>query len=289
MKDMKRKIKLVIILLLSIVITNLFSQTIHEKINLYSGSNKLNADFYQAPGNRKYPTLILMHGFPGGEGDPRGFSSKLSAKGINILVFNYQGTWSSKGTFSIETSMDDVTSAITFLKQNRNIDKFNIDTSNITIGGWSYGGAIALTSAIYNTEIQRIISIAGADESVFGRQIKSDSEFYKMFYQMFEDVNYPKGPIKCNVDLLFKNWIANLDNYDLVKHSYELRDRDILLLGGWKDKQIVLEDHILPLYRKLQELNAANVKIKVFDTNHEFGNVKEELVNTIEIWIKEMK
>lgn len=286
---MRRLIELIIVLAWVLLTTNAFSQSSKVKIELYSSGNKLNADIYQAPGNDKYPTLILMHGFPGGEGDPRGFSSELSALGVNILVFNYQGTWSSEGNFSIETSMEDVGSAIKFLKQTQNIHDYNIDTTNIIVGGWSYGGAIALTSAIYNTEITRIISISGADESVFGRKLKSDPEFYKMFYQMFEGTIYPKGPIKCDLDLLFEAWLANLDNYDQVKHADALKSRDILLLGGWTDQQIVLEEHILPLYRKLQQLEAEHVQIQVFDTNHGFANVKKELVESIESWIKDKK
>jgi len=43
------------------------------------------------------------------------------------------------------------------------------------------------------------------------------------------------------------------------------------------------------LYRKLQGLKAEYVKIQVFDTNHGFGNVRGELAETIEKWIKEVK
>ena len=284
---MKRIKILVVVFIIGIFTGNVYSQITPKKIDLYSNGNKLNADLYPASGEDKHPTLILLPGMPGGEGDIFGLGKKLSSSGINVLIFNFQGTHSSEGTSSFENSMVDVGAAHMFLKKKENIERFNIDTSNIIVGGWSYGGAMALTAAIYNTDIKRIISIAGADESVFARRFKSDPEYYKMFYQSMEELIYPKGPIKSDIDLSFDNWITNLDRYDQVIHADSLKDRNILFLGGWRDQNIVLEEHILPLYRRLQELNAEYVKIQVFDTNHGFGNVREELADTIEKWIKE--
>lgn len=286
---MERFKKLVIVLIILIFTGNTYSQIMPVEIDLYSNGNKLHAIFYQVSGDYRYPSLILLPGMPGGEGDIFGLGKKLSSSGINVLIFNFQGTHSSEGTSNFENSMVDVGAAHMFLKMKENIEKFNIDTSNIVVGGWSYGGAMALTAAIYNTDIKRIISIAGADESVFARRFISDPEYYKMFYQMMEELIYPKGPIKSNIDSVFEKWISNEDNYDQVKHADALKDRDILLLGGWKDQNIVLEEHILPLYRKLQELKTEHIKIQVFDTNHGFGNVRQELAETIEKWIKEVK
>ncbi len=177
-----RRIKIMVsVLILGIFTNNVYSQITPVKIDLYSNGNKLNADFYQASGEAKHPTLILLHGMPGGEGDLFGLGKKLSPLGINVLVFNFQGTWSSEGEFSFDSSMEDVGTAINFLRNKDNIERFNIDTSNIVVAGYSYGGAMALTGAIYNSEIKRIISIAGADESVFGRKIKAD-EGFRIFF-----------------------------------------------------------------------------------------------------------
>ena len=66
----------------------------------------------------------------------------------------------------------------------------------------------------------------------------------------------------------------------------ELMNRDIMFLGGWNDKSCVVEEHILPLFRKLQELEAENIKIKVFETDHRFSNVRDDLADIIINWIK---
>jgi len=281
--------KLVIILILGIFTNNAYSQITPVKVDLYNNGNKLNADFYQVSGEEKYPTLILLHGYPGGEGDQFGLGKKLRSLGINVLVFNFQGTWSSEGKFSFESSMEDIGAAIKYLNKKENIEIFKIDTSNIIVAGYSFGGAMVLTAAIYNPEIKRIISIAGGDESVFGRKRLTDENYNIWFEQFLLESEYPDGPVKCDTKSYTKIWLSNLDKYDQLKHTESLKDRDILFLGGWKDKAVVLEEHILPLYRKLQELKAENLHIQVFDTDHGFGNVREELTETIEKWIKEKK
>ena len=278
--------KILISLLLVLLTNNAYSQTTPVKIDLSSNGNKLNASFYKASGLKKKPTLILLHGMPGGEGDLFGLGKKLSPLGINVLVFNFQGLWSSEGKFSFDSSMENIGSAIRFLKEEENLKKFSIDSSNIVVAGYSLGGAMALNGAIYNPEIERIISIAGADESVFGRMIKADEVFSTMFAGMLKGLEYPEGPLKCDTEAHSKQFLSNLDRYDLVKNAEILKNRDILFIGGWQDKNILLEEHILPLYRKLQELKSEKIQIQVFNTDHSFRNVKEELSETIEDWIK---
>jgi len=277
---------IIIFLFLVIFTTNTWTQVTPKKIDLYSNGNSLNANFFQVLGNDNYPTLILLHGMPGGEGDLFGLGKQLSESGINVLVFNFQGLWSSEGEFSFDSSMENIGDAIHFLKKKDNVERFHIDISNIVVAGYSYGGAMALTGALYNSEIKRIISIAGADESVFGRKLKVDEGFRTFFEGMLKKLEYPNGPLKCDTEAHSKLFLSNIDRYDQIKHADSLKNREILLLGGWKDKSVVLEEHILPLYRKLQELKAENVKIQVFDTNHSFKNVRDELTNTIENWIK---
>jgi len=265
--------------------SKILPQTQPVKVDLISEGSKLNAQIYDANKNSLTPTFILMYGYPGGEGDPLGLGKKLSSLGINVFVFNYRGTWSSEGKFSFENSMVDIESAITFLTMNENIKRFNIDTSNIVVGGHSYGGAMALTAALYNNKIKRIISIAGADEAVFGNKLLKDQNYHDMFVKMLKETEYPVGPIKTNIDSITNYWLSNLDKYDQVKHAKSITDRDILLLGGLDDNDVVLEEHILPLYRKLKELNSENVVMKVFNSDHYFKNVRDELTNTIYTWI----
>jgi predicted alpha/beta-fold hydrolase len=110
------KIFFTFIILYFTLTSKVFTQVQPIKVELISDGYKLNAEIFHSVSEQPIPTFILMHGFPGGEGDPLGLGKKLSALGINVFVFNFRGTWSSEGEFSFENSMEDIGSTIDFLK-----------------------------------------------------------------------------------------------------------------------------------------------------------------------------
>ncbi len=282
---MKKVFILFVSISLAVIPLRIFSQTEVVDVNLISDGNILNAQMYLPDSNNTSHTLIMLHGYPGGKGDPLGMGKALSNLGINVLVFNYQGTWSSAGEFSFESSMNDVSNALMFLQENENMLRFNIDTSKIIVGGYSFGGAMALTEAIYNQRIKRIISIGGADESIFGNKLLSDAKFRSMFEDMLKTTEYPQGPVKVDIDSHNEYWLSNLDRFDQVKHAGSLMNRDILFIFGWDDVDVIPEEHVLPLFRKLRSLNAENIRIESFMTDHSFRNVREQMSHIIFNWI----
>jgi len=106
-----------------------------------------------------------------------------------------------------------------------------------------------------------------------------------MFEKMLKETEYPKGPIKINLESYMKFWLSHLDQYDQVKHAEFLKNKDILLISGLNDNNVVLEEHILPLYRKIREFDTGQIEMIVFNTDHSFENVKEELSDKIFTWI----
>jgi hypothetical protein len=73
--------------------------------------------------------------------------------------------------------------------------------------------------------------------------------------------------------------------YDLQYCAPLLTDKNILLIGGWEDVNVTIEDRLLPLYRVLKNEKIENVKFIVYHTDHSFSNVRDELANTIYTWI----
>lgn len=287
MKGIKMKTSnlLIFVLIFSFQADKVSSQVQPIKVDLISDGYKLNAEIYHPTTKKPIPTFILMHGYPGGEDDPLGLGKRLSQSGINVFVFNYQGTWSSEGIFSFKSSVRDVHNALKFIRQKETIEKFNIDTTNIVVGGHSFGGAMALTAAIYNDKIKRIISIAGADESVLGRKWKTNPQFRNSLKPILESTIYPEGGIRCDLDTVLNGWLGDLEYFDQVKHAENLKNNDILFLSGWNDNSCIVEEIIIPLYRRLLELNAENIKIKMYETDHSFSNVRDEIAVTIQNWI----
>lgn len=74
-----------------------------------------------------------------------GIGKQLSLSGINAVTFNYSGTLKSEGKTNHQNSESDIAAAYKFIHSPGNIRMFKIDTSRIILGGWSYGGGMAMT------------------------------------------------------------------------------------------------------------------------------------------------
>jgi surfactin synthase thioesterase subunit len=83
--------------------------------------------------------------------------------------------------------------------------------------------------------------------------------------------------------------LADVDKYDLVKHAQALSCKEILMIGGWRDQEADLENHILPLFRALQRHGAKQVQIEILDADHSFTNERSQLADRIVSWLKRSK
>jgi len=73
---------------------------------------------------------------------------------------------------------------------------------------------------------------------------------------------------------------------DLRKCAPLLVQKDILLIGGWDDQNVTIDNHILPFYRALNIVQADRVKIVAFQDDHFFRKTRTELAETIIGWLK---
>jgi len=262
--------------------TNLFE---FEPVAFDSHGSILHGYFCQAQGEGLHPTIILLHGSPGGNQDVLGLAQAVPRAGWNALVFNYRGFYESEGLSSLKNSVEDVFSAIDFIKSEEMVTKYGIDNKHFAVAGWSYGGDIALTAAANNPSIKYVISIAAADISEIARLAKQNEEFREMFVKEIND-RRTKGIIKsAGGKEQLRELLEDSDNYDIVKHAKKLSDKSILIIGGWQDQYSTLEGHVLPLIRALQQEGANNVDKVILDTNHSFEGKRSELTNTIIEWL----
>ena len=251
----------------------------------------LKGKFYVSEGTGNFHTVILLHGFPGNETDVLGIGSRLSASGINVLTFNYSGTHKSEGKINFENTQKDIQAAFTFIHQNENIHKYKIDTTRIILGGYSYGGGMALTYAASHLEIKAVFSVAGNDHGVFMEEYNRNPEMKKTIDKMFNDLKAQPEKVRfapggTPEEIAEMKIIESNPTYHLLKSVPLLAQREILLIGGWDDLGVSIENIILPLYRALKNENAKNVRIVAVQDNHSFENSSEELTEIIIEWIK---
>lgn len=280
-----KTLKIILLLMLTGISLQLASQVNPVSIDLRSNGVKLDAKFFPVNKADKVPTVILLHGFPGNQTSPLGLAEKLNSAGVNILVFNYQGSYLSEGNFSFDNCIENVGAAINFLTEPVNQTRFNIDTSRIVVCGYSFGGSIALESGMYNDKIRNIISIGNDDHSVSLKKVAADSVFRKAYQGYIAKSFGTEGQFRGDLKTQMELYLQNIDRYDLVKNAEKLKNKKVLFIVGWLDKTSILEVNTLPLYRKLQQLNADHISIKGFESDHRFGNAINDIADTITEWI----
>ncbi len=149
---------------------------------------------------------------------------------------------------------------------------------------------MALTYAANHTEVKAVFSIAGNDHGEFIREYARNPEFAKMIDEMFEGLKAPNGPVRFDMGALPKEiaeiGIENIEpTLDLRRAAPILASKEILLIAGWDDTGVTIDNIVLPLYRTLQKEKAENVKIQAFQDDHTFKKVRPEIAETIIKWI----
>ena len=252
----------------------------------------LQGKFYISEETGTLPTVILLQGFPGNETDVLGIGKKLSDVGINTLTFNYSGTHHSEGEFNFDNSQKDIEAVFKFIHQSENIQKYQIDTTRIILGGYSYGGGMALTYAANHPVIREVISVAGNDHGAFMREYNRNPEMRKEIDKMFDELKVQTetvrfGPGGTAKEIAEMKIVELNPTYDLRKCAPMLAEKIIQIIGGWDDLNFYFENIFLPLYRELQKENSQNVKIMGVQDGHSLKNTRDELAEAIIEWVKE--
>jgi alpha/beta superfamily hydrolase len=261
-------------------------QTACESITFDSWGSKIHGCLYKSGSKASSPLVILFPGFIGSNGDPLGLAGKLKSAGFHTFTFNYRGIRKSGGIFLPENSLQDGVNSIRYLKTAEISRKYNIDTTQIVLVGYSWGGSVALLSALRFASITTIVSIATTDFKVFADILEENEDFRKKHQAYLDKIMSNSSLMRSLGGRASHEWIMeHKQNYDLKKHAVELSGKKILLVGGWMDMKAPVEIHLIPLYRAMQKNNSGNVKINIYDTDHSFKNVGEQLYRDIIAWI----
>lgn len=241
---------------------------------------------YLADRDSSIPTVLLLGGFPDdNEEDVLELGERMSHHGINALTFNYRGTHRSEGVFSFANTLQDIEAAIDYLRENDWVTgRRGVRTDRPVLVGLSYGGGMALTFAARHPDIRHIVSIAGTDHGEMVRAYRRDASLAHRLNAWFEELKFPSGPIHFQATLQ-EELLGGPDPYDLRLSVPALADRDLLIIGGWDDLWITLENHPLPLYRALVAAGARRVELTAVRDDDSFQQSREELAHIIVRWI----
>jgi pimeloyl-ACP methyl ester carboxylesterase len=241
--------------------------------------------FFAAVGTAPATTLLLIPGWPGNTNDVLGLGALLADQGINVCMFNPRGMHQSEGISSPANTLQDIGVALQWLKQADVQRLFEVDTTRLVLGGHSYGGGMAMAYAARDSSIRRVISIAGNDHGEFAREFQRNAAFAERIRRMLWSTRRPEGPARFDVEAGLKEFIDYQDVYGLRENAANLADRSILLIGGWEDEEVTIDQFLLPLYRALKGAGAVKVTFLVYHTDHDFSNERRRLASDIAGWL----
>jgi len=222
-------------------------------------------------------SVVLVPGWGGGPHDVLGLAEFLSSRGVPVVVLTPRGWHAAGGASTFANALDDIGSAVKWARS-----KFEND---VVLGGHSWGGGMALAYAARDTSIQRTFSIAGTDHGQFIRQYQADPTFAAMVDQILTETSAPVGPIRFDVEYGLQEMANGQSIYGLVENADRLAGRSILLIGGWEDMNVTVDETLLPLYRALGAAGAAGVTFHVYHDNHAFLDVRPQLQHAILEWM----
>jgi uncharacterized protein len=131
----------------------------HETID--SDGLRLASHFARPPGFARVPGLVVCHGFPTG---PRGGPSSASTypelaerlareTGWAVLTFNFRGTGTSEGDFSLDGWLADLGHAVDVLSERH-------DVGGVWLAGSSTGGSLAIVLAAEDERVRGVATLA---------------------------------------------------------------------------------------------------------------------------------
>ena len=241
--------------------------------------------FFAAEGAHEPTTFLFVPGWPANPDGFLGLGPLLSQRGINMIEFAPRGLCPSDGILTHVGALQDIGSALQWLKQADVQKRFGVDPARIVLGGYSYGGGMALAYASRDPAVRRVISIAGNDHGEFARELQRNAAFAEGIRAWLVSTRAPEGPARFDLEAGLQELVDHPDVFGLRENAANLADRSLLLFGGWEDQGPTIDQYLLPLYRALKSAGAEDVTFIVYHTDHSFRNVRQRLAFDIAGWL----
>jgi len=202
-----------------------------ETFQIPSHGALLNAIAYIAPGAGPHKVVLLLHGFPGNEKN-LDLAQAIRRAGWDVVYFDYRGSWGSPGDFSFTHSIEDVQSAIAYIRNPANAKKLHADPSYIVLIGHSMGGFLARYVAAQDPAIQAVGLISAADMGVDHVQsLKPDQQNAAIATLAAALADEGMAPLAgCTPESLAKEVVANATAWNIPALAPKLATRPMLVI-----------------------------------------------------------
>lgn len=245
----------------------------------------MNALVYVAAGAGPHPAVILLHGFPGNERN-LDLAQDMRRAGWDVLYFNYRGSWGTPGNFSFEHSIEDVASALAYLREPEHARALRLDPSRIVLIGHSMGGFMTVQGAAADPAIKAFAMISAADLSGAMSQLRNQygnaSAMQKMSAGLADEGMAPLAG--CTSDSLTSELVDHLANWSFQSKVDALHDRRALIITS-DDGLAGQNDAFAAALRKAGHSHVESVHLA---TDHSYSDRRIELSRAVLRWLGEM-
>jgi pimeloyl-ACP methyl ester carboxylesterase len=257
-------------------------------ISIPSGDAVLRGTMFIAEGGGPHPTVLLLHGFPGG---PRlaSVGEGLQRSGFNVLFVHYRGTWSSTGLFSLENALEDVDAALDFLHAPA-AAAHRVDPSQIALVGHSMGSWMALTTAARRSDIACVAGFGLANVGRLGARWAAEPAYRAGWTASIAKASAGEGaPVRPaqSADEMVAWVVDHSAVLDLARLGTALRDRSVLLVGAEADETTPFDEHHARTRDAYRAAGVTRLRDGVLPGPHDFVAVEPDLVARVSAWLRE--
>lgn len=253
-----------------------------ESMQIPSHGSPMNALVYVAAGAGPHPVVILLHGFPGNERN-LDLAQDMRRAGWDVLYFNYRGSWGTPGDFSFSHSVEDVASAIAYLRQPENAKRLRVDPSRIVLVGHSMGGFMAVQGAAADPAIKGIATISAADFSAMFAQMQAkgtaESAVKNMATGLAKEGMAPLSG--CTPESLARDVASHASTWGFVSKVPAIHDRPTFVITS--DDGLAAANDAFAV--ALQKAGDAKVTTLHLPTDHAYSDQREALSTALLKWL----
>lgn len=258
-------------------------------------NGRILATYFHADASPDHPAPIVLfcHGLPGT--DPfEDLALFLQRRGFHVLTFHYSGSWGSDGYYSISNGLDDTNTVLDYLL---NLDDPTADRSRIYIAAHSLGGFFAAHTFARRPELKAAVLISPAnvagmytyavqqDEQAGSTSASSADESanspnaIEAFRAELDELCRPLNGI--TGDQMLDEIAAHVEEWQFSRIVSSFGTRPTLIFRGTRDDVTPSALCADVLKEGLDRIPGNKAKLVTFDTPHDYLNVREELLQTI--------
>ena len=209
---------------------------------------------------KPHPCVIMLHGFPGTARNDD-ISHALCRIGCVVIVPHNRGAWGSQGKYLITNCIEDAQNLAEYAHSPEFTEKYNVNPEQIFLLGHSMGAKSALNAGRKLDWIRGIIMLTPYDPTRYLNRAKE-----VCFRSLLEEGKILQSD---GIDAIYEDVVVNREEISHPNAFKQVKDKNLLVIGGTYDSVSPVNEMILPLWKLLEAHQTKAIQKRIeFPTEH---------------------